>query len=240
MATACAKELPKQQTQIYTPGDGEDVQLPLAPSYPITISNPLLRGLSLHQLGMYQVAWLDGQLDKLAGTVATEDSTAAEQAAAADATVFGSGSSTDDEEPKLVLLPAGGATATGLVLTASTAQATDEADAEIAGLKAMDEDINDSQRGSADNNNAAAAEPDVVACGDHGGIFIGNVKLSEVKQALAAAGIPSEFRGGGRLVAAGVLVVRRDGPEGQLIMEGPLCADYFRVRDVVYSQYNVC
>eukprot|EP00775_Hariotina_reticulata_P011969 gene11969-12112_t len=79
-----------------------------------------------------------------------------------------------------------------------------------------------------------------AACGDHGGIFIGNVKLSEVKQALANVGTPSEFRGGGRLVVGGSLVVRRDGPEGQLLMEGPLCEDYFKVRDVVYKLYNVC
>jgi hypothetical protein len=46
--------------------------------------------------------------------------------------------------------------------------------------------------------------------------------------------------GSWRLVVGGSLVVRRDAPDGQLLMEGPLCEDYFTVRDVVYSQYNVC
>lgn len=85
------------------------------------------------------------------------------------------------------------------------------------------------------------AAGDAGVLGDHGGIFIGDVKLSEVKQALAAAGIASEFRAGGVLVCAGVVRVRRgEGGEGQLLMEGPLCDMYYAVRDVVYGQYNIC
>jgi hypothetical protein len=81
---------------------------------------------------------------------------------------------------------------------------------------------------------------DAGALGDHGGIFIGDVKLSEVKEALAAAGIASEFRAG-VLVCAGVVRVKRgEGGQGQLLMEGPLCDNYYAVRDVVYAQYNVC
>jgi cleavage and polyadenylation specificity factor subunit 2 len=76
---------------------------------------------------------------------------------------------------------------------------------------------------------------------DHGGIFIGDVKLSEVKEALANSGIASEFRSGALVCCGGIVrVIRADGEEGHLVMEGPLSEEYFKVRDVVYGQYNVC
>jgi len=75
---------------------------------------------------------------------------------------------------------------------------------------------------------------------DHGGIFIGDVKLSEVKQALAKAGIASEFHRGELFCSGAVRVKRAEGEEAHLMMEGPLSEDYFKVRDVVYGQYNVC
>lgn len=66
------------------------------------------------------------------------------------------------------------------------------------------------------------------------------MRLSELRGALAAAGIASEFHGGA-LYCAGRVVVRRGGSEeGGLVVEGPLSADYYRVREVVYGQYHVC
>lgn len=57
---------------------------------------------------------------------------------------------------------------------------------------------------------AAAASGQSEAEGDsgYGGVFIGDVRLSELRQALAEAGIASEFHGGG-LFCAGHVVVRR-------------------------------
>ena len=72
---------------------------------------------------------------------------------------------------------------------------------------------------------------------------------AELKQALAAAGIASEFSGGA-LYCAGHVVVRRrqqQGPEeggggggGGLVLEGALSEDYYRIREVVYGQYHIC
>jgi hypothetical protein len=86
---------------------------------------------------------------------------------------------------------------------------------------------------------AAAAVGEDHKVGDHGGIFIGDVKLSEVKAALAKVGIPANFQAG-RLLVRGGLVVSREGGEGGLLVEGPLCEDYFRVRDTMYGLYNIC
>ncbi|WIA39617.1 hypothetical protein OEZ86_005699 [Tetradesmus obliquus] len=261
MANACKRELPPQQTRVYTPATGETVTLPLAPSYPVAISSTLLHDLSKHALTSgnitYDVAWLDGEFSARPSSTASAEDESAAQAA--------------DGEPAFILLPPGTAAAAqdalqqqqhsgggslqgaGSLSAAAAAAAVNgehfeaaaaadavegssAAAAAAGGGEAMDVD------GSAalDDAAAAAVAAAAAAVGDHGGIFIGDVKLSEVKQALAAVGVPSEFRPGGRLVVGGSLVVRRDGPKGQLLMEGPLCEDYFKVRDVVYSQYNVC
>lgn len=241
-------------------GAGQTVSLSLAASYPIAISNALLQGLSKHTLTSgdiaYDVSWLDGQIGRKAAAAAGDAAAAAAGGGAA-----GAGSSNaaakkeNDKALQLVLQPPGAAAAVldGLqqhpssssgLDAAGTAAANGAAAGQAAGGEAMEVD-HDAAAEAAEGPGAAAAAmaaeyDSLVACGDHGGIFIGDVKLSEVKQALAAAGVPSEFRGGGRLVVGGSLTVRRDGPEGQLVMEGPLCDDYFKVRDVVYSQYNVC
>lgn len=86
--------------------------------------------------------------------------------------------------------------------------------------------------------------------GVHGGIFIGNVQLSALKQELARLGLGSEFRvvDGERclLVAGGVLVraapggaAAGRGERGVLVLEGPLSEEYWRVRDCVYAQFSI-
>lgn len=68
---------------------------------------------------------------------------------------------------------------------------------------------------------------------------------AELKQALAAAGIASEFHAGS-LYCAGQVVVRRrqpgagEGGGGGLVLEGALSEDYYRIREVVYGQYHIC
>eukprot|EP00877_Chromochloris_zofingiensis_P014690 jgi/Chrzof1/9475/Cz04g04140.t1 len=95
--------------------------------------------------------------------------------------------------------------------------------------------------GEMSSSSRVAAAGSMADAGGHGGIFIGDVKLSEVKQALAAAGIPSGFQSAGALLCAGSVLVRKaPDAEGQLVMEGPLSEDYFKVRDIVYGQYNIC
>lgn len=68
---------------------------------------------------------------------------------------------------------------------------------------------------------------------------------AELKQALAAAGIASEFHGG-VLYCVGHVVVRRRLPGGGaedgggLVVEGALSEEYYRIREVVYAQYHIC
>jgi cleavage and polyadenylation specificity factor subunit 2 len=73
----------------------------------------------------------------------------------------------------------------------------------------------------------------------YGGVFIGDVRLSELKKALTAAGIRAEFHAGS-LYCAGQVVVRRRGEGGGLVLEGAMSDAYYKVRDVVYGQYHIC
>ena len=67
----------------------------------------------------------------------------------------------------------------------------------------------------------------------------------ELKRALAEAGIASEFHGGA-LYCAGHVVVRRqeDGGGGEggggVVVEGALSGEYYRIRQVIYAQYQMC
>ena len=72
----------------------------------------------------------------------------------------------------------------------------------------------------------------------YGGIFIGDVKLSQLKRALGAANIGSRFAGGG-LYCDGKVMVKR-GEAGGLVIEGSLGDEYYKIRDIVYSQYHLC
>uniref|UniRef100_A0A061R5T7 Cleavage and polyadenylation specificity factor subunit 2 n=1 Tax=Tetraselmis sp. GSL018 TaxID=582737 RepID=A0A061R5T7_9CHLO len=72
-----------------------------------------------------------------------------------------------------------------------------------------------------------------------GSVFIGDVRLSAVKQALAEAGVQAEFSGG-VLVCSSNVMVRRGSEDGELVLEGPLCSDYYKIRGVVYGQYHIC
>ena len=74
---------------------------------------------------------------------------------------------------------------------------------------------------------------------------------AELKQALALAGIASEFHAGA-LYCAGQVVVRRRAAEsaggsgggggggGGLVLEGALSEEYYRIREIIYAQYHIC
>jgi len=91
-----------------------------------------------------------------------------------------------------------------------------------------------------------AANVNISAAAGYGGVFIGDVKLSELKKALELVGIPSEFYGGALHCAGRVVVTRRGGGGGGggdggygLSVEGALCSEYYKVREVAYSLYHI-
>jgi len=72
-------------------------------------------------------------------------------------------------------------------------------------------------------------------------VFIGEVKLSDFKQALATAGYKSEFYGGQLLTCDGTISLKRKEKSGhsRIKIEGLISDDYFKIRDLLYSQYTI-
>uniref|UniRef100_L7MA23 Cleavage and polyadenylation specificity factor subunit 2 n=1 Tax=Rhipicephalus pulchellus TaxID=72859 RepID=L7MA23_RHIPC len=71
----------------------------------------------------------------------------------------------------------------------------------------------------------------------HATIFVNELKLSDFKQVLLRNGVQAEFSGG-VLYCNGIVAVRRN-EAGRINIEGCLCEDYFKVREILYQQYAI-
>lgn len=71
----------------------------------------------------------------------------------------------------------------------------------------------------------------------HSTIFVNELKLSDFKQVLLRNGVQAEFSGG-VLYCNGIVAVRRN-EAGRINIEGCLCDDYFKVREILYQQYAI-
>lgn len=69
-------------------------------------------------------------------------------------------------------------------------------------------------------------------------VFINELKLSDFKQVLLRAGIHAEFSGGILYCNAGSIAVRRN-EAGRINLEGCVCDEYYRVRELLYQQYAI-
>ncbi|KAJ7523061.1 hypothetical protein O6H91_18G035900 [Diphasiastrum complanatum] len=71
----------------------------------------------------------------------------------------------------------------------------------------------------------------------HKAVFVGDLRLADFKQLLATKGIQAEFTGG-VLRCGDSIAVRKSGNQ-QLVIEGPLSEEYYKIRELLYSQYYV-
>ncbi|XP_037541497.1 cleavage and polyadenylation specificity factor subunit 2 [Nematolebias whitei] len=71
----------------------------------------------------------------------------------------------------------------------------------------------------------------------HQSVYINEPRLSDFKQVLLREGIQAEFVGG-VLVCNNLVAVRRTEP-GRIGLEGCLCDDYYKIRELLYQQYAV-
>ncbi|GKV31150.1 hypothetical protein SLEP1_g39882 [Rubroshorea leprosula] len=79
----------------------------------------------------------------------------------------------------------------------------------------------------------------------HKSVIVGDVKLADFKQFLAGKGVKVEFVG--KALRCGEYVTirkvgvtsQKGGGSGtqQIVIEGPLCEDYYKIRDYLYSQF---
>ncbi|KAI9258770.1 beta-lactamase-like protein [Phascolomyces articulosus] len=69
-------------------------------------------------------------------------------------------------------------------------------------------------------------------------VFVGDIRLSEFKKVLQGEGISAEFKGEGVLVCNDCVAVRKTGT-GQLLVEGILSPDYYKIRSLLYAQHAI-
>uniref|UniRef100_A0ACD5YCN4 Uncharacterized protein n=1 Tax=Avena sativa TaxID=4498 RepID=A0ACD5YCN4_AVESA len=78
----------------------------------------------------------------------------------------------------------------------------------------------------------------------HKSVLVGDLKLADFKQFLASKGLQVEFAGGA-LRCGEYITVRKIGDSNQkgstgsqqIVIEGPLCEDYYKIRELLYSQF---
>lgn len=89
-------------------------------------------------------------------------------------------------------------------------------------------------------------QPMASAAAPHKPVLVGDLKMQDFKQFLASKGVQVEFAGGGALRCGEYVTLRKVGPTGQkggasgpqqILIEGPLCEDYYKIRDYLYSQF---
>uniref|UniRef100_A0A915EET8 Cleavage and polyadenylation specificity factor subunit 2 n=1 Tax=Ditylenchus dipsaci TaxID=166011 RepID=A0A915EET8_9BILA len=71
----------------------------------------------------------------------------------------------------------------------------------------------------------------------HQSVFVNDPKLTDLKQLLASSGFQAEFSAG-VLYVNNLASVRRN-EAGRFHVEGFACEDYFRIRDIVYTQFAI-
>ncbi|XP_008555333.3 probable cleavage and polyadenylation specificity factor subunit 2 [Microplitis demolitor] len=72
----------------------------------------------------------------------------------------------------------------------------------------------------------------------HDFLFINEIKLSDFKQVLTKANIPSEISGGVLWCCNNTLAVRR-GEAGKVVLEGALSEEYYIVRELLFEQFAI-
>jgi cleavage and polyadenylation specificity factor subunit 2 len=70
-------------------------------------------------------------------------------------------------------------------------------------------------------------------------LSMGDIKLSKMKAVLNKQGLSAEFHMG-QLRCSGHITLRKERDESNhIVIDGPLCDEYYRIRDLLYSQFVI-
>ncbi|KAL5727474.1 hypothetical protein ACHQM5_000666 [Ranunculus cassubicifolius] len=103
----------------------------------------------------------------------------------------------------------------------------------------------DAQVGKTENDDMMSVVPISTIPPPHKSVFVGDLKLADFKQFLANKGIQVEFSGGA-LRCGEFVTLRKVGDTSQkggvtgtqqVVIEGPLTEEYYKIREYLYSQY---
>lgn len=106
----------------------------------------------------------------------------------------------------------------------------------------FDADRNDMQDADATVSSTYELIPAPLASIPSGpSIIIGDVKLSELRRliALTLTSIKAEFTSSGDLICNGKVLVKKDQASGELYIEGPLCKEYYQIRNLFYKNVTM-
>ena len=73
----------------------------------------------------------------------------------------------------------------------------------------------------------------------HSAAFVGDFRMGDLRQDLVRNGISTELVQG-VLVCDGLISIQRVGAQNEVVIQGPLSPKYYRVRSILYKQYQVC
>jgi len=110
----------------------------------------------------------------------------------------------------------------------------DDLDEEALELRRRRKALNDSTVSVADKVHTLAP---LSSAKGHKPIFVNEPKLSDFKLHLLKAGFHAEFSGG-VLIVNHVIAVKKN-TTGQVVMEGMIGNDYYKVRELLYNQYAI-
>jgi len=71
----------------------------------------------------------------------------------------------------------------------------------------------------------------------HPAVFLGDVKFSDLKLLLNQANIEADFANGELICAGGAVNIKRVS-KNQIQIQGSLCGEYYRIRSILYGQYQ--
>lgn len=72
----------------------------------------------------------------------------------------------------------------------------------------------------------------------HKAVLVEDLRLADFRHLLATKGVQAEFSGG-MLRCGNHISVRKVIGGHQVVIEGPLCEDYYKIRDLLYSQFHM-
>ncbi|CAM9498245.1 unnamed protein product [Lampetra fluviatilis] len=238
LADAC-RAFGGKEMKVYTPRLHETVDATSENLiYQVRLKDSLVSSLRFCRARDAELAWIEGALDLRVARVDTgvvpEDGTPRDDdnaAATAGTSAGGSGETMEVDRPHRAAAHETEA-APGI---AGRSQAQP-----LAGLF-IDEDATTSARvtvGPEEGDIIPTLEPlQPNEAQDHAAVFINEPRLSDFKQVLLREGIQAEFIGG-VLVCNNVVAVRRT-EAGRIGLEGCICEDYYKIRDLLYQQYAI-
>jgi cleavage and polyadenylation specificity factor subunit 2 len=73
----------------------------------------------------------------------------------------------------------------------------------------------------------------------HKPIFIGDVKLNQFRILLINNGFKAEFQSGQQLICNDEIMLKRDKETHEIQIQGSMSSTYFKVRELLYGQYQI-